>query len=176
MPNCSLSLVSCLVSCAQHIKHILGAIVLTMLLLAPDAKPDVFAITFPTGANPGDGGTISTNGCSFCGDADFTGFDITILGFEFMPPGASLLVSGIPGTLFGNDSLDIAQGGGLPLLGLFEDGAFQYTDPATVEHPSRGTFLLAQATGVPEPSSLILMLGVLLILGFAARRHNRATA
>ncbi len=172
MFNRSLSLVACLVFRAQRTKHFLGAIVLTMLLLAPAAKSDTFAITFPTGANPGDGGTITTNGCSVCIDTDFTGFDINILGFELTPPGAIVTVSGTPGTLFGNDNVDFVEIGGLPLLALFQNGTFQYTDPATAEHPSEGTFLLARASGVPEPSSLILMLGALLILGFSARRHK----
>ncbi|MBI2679767.1 MAG: PEP-CTERM sorting domain-containing protein [Candidatus Solibacter usitatus] len=147
-----------------------------MLLLAPAAKSDTFTITFPTGADPGDGGTISTNGCAVCGNADFTGFDIILLGFEFTPPGAAVFVSGTPGTLFGNDNVDFVQSGGLPHLGLFEDGTFEYREPATAENPSRGTFLLAPAAGVPEPSSLILMVGVLLILGLAVRRHHRTAA
>lgn len=150
------------------------------LCLAPTAKSDTFTLSFISGANPGDGGTITTNGCVSCSDADITAFDFTIFGFEFTPPDSFVSVSGIPGTLLGNTSIHFLQSTGpdapFPDVTLFESFAWEYrATVGDVETPTRGEFsLVSDHVPVPEPSSLTLILMALLTLGFTAGRRCRA--
>jgi hypothetical protein len=167
----------------QQAVRFLGAILLIMLCLASAAKPDTLNITF-SGGNPGDGGTVTTNGCSVCDASDFTDFDLTILGYEFTPAESTVSPSGSAGALFGNDSINFFNTADyLPLLTLSDAQTWTLLDPIRgVEFGSRGEFStgsvtsLIQETGVPEPSSLILMLSAALMLGFAARRRYQAAA
>ena len=160
----------------------LGALVVVVLCLVPAARPDTFDISF-TGANPGDGGTVTTDGCSVCSDTDFTDFDITILGYVFTPAGSTVSPSGSPGAMFGNDSVNFFNTADyLPLLILNENQTWSLMDPIHgVEFASRGGFSMGQEfaldriSDVPAPSSLILLSGTLLILGFAARRRYQVT-
>jgi hypothetical protein len=169
-------------SIQQRVRFI-GAMFLMMLCLAPAAKPDTWNVTF-IGGNPGDGGTVTTDGCSVCSGSDFTDFDLTILGYEFTPAESTASPSGSPGALFGNDSVNFFNTADfLPLLMLSEDQTWTLLDPIRgVEFGSRGGFSMApatsliQETGVPEPSSLILMLSAALMLGFAARRRYQPAA
>jgi hypothetical protein len=153
-----------------------------LFLIVPAAKPSILEITFPSGANVGDGGTITTDGCSVCSDGDITGFDFTLLGFEFMAPASSVSASatfGNYGSLLGNASvLFFATGSNYPSVFLSDTGMFDYdANSADVENPATGQFSLASAAiAVPEPSSLALILAVLLPLGFAARFRSFAFA
>lgn len=160
-----------------------GVIFAVMLCVVPAAKPDTFDVIF-TGGNPADGGTVTTDGCSVCDGPDFTDFDLTILGYEFTPAGSTVSPSGSSGALFGNDSVNFFNTTDyLPLLILSESGSWSLMDPDRgTEFAYRGQFsivpeiALDRVSDVPEPSSLILLLGTLLILGFAARRRYQAAA
>jgi hypothetical protein len=149
-----------------------------LILFATAAKPDTFTITFGSGANPGDGGTITTNGCTVCTDTDVTSFDFTVLGVEFASPLGSVAFSGLPGSLFGNDSVEFqSTAAQFPLIGFFSDGSWNFiSDVTAVETSSRGTFTAVAEqdtvqTGTPEPSSLMLGATTLLALGWAVRRR-----
>ena len=53
------------------------------LFFAGAAKSDTLPITF-AGANPGDGGTITTDGCAICTASDITGFRQTAAQFPLL--------------------------------------------------------------------------------------------
>ncbi len=135
-----------------------------LFLLAPLAKPDTLAITF-AGGNPGDGGTITTDGCSVCSDTDITGFDLTLLSYEFKSPVAPVYVWD-SGALLGNAFIGFGQP--FPILGLFDDYHWELITQAEIA--SRGSFSVGAA--VPEPSSILLILPALLFMGFAVRRRT----
>jgi hypothetical protein len=143
------------------------------LVFAAVAKSDTLPVTF-SGANPGDGGTITTDGCSTCSDADITGFDFTIQGFEFSSPASPFSISAGAGSLLGHDSIEFRQTAAqFPLLELFDDGSWNLlASSQNVEAPEMGRFTLGSAQGaVPEPSSLLLSFTVLVTLGLAARHR-----
>jgi hypothetical protein len=157
----------------------LWGLLAALFLIVPAAKPSILELTFPSGANVGDGGTITTDGCSVCSDGDVTGFDFTLLGFEFMAPASSVRVSGNPGSLLGNDSvLFYLATVNYPSVFLSDTGMFDYyANIADVESPAIGQFSLSSsAIAVPEPSSLALILAMLLSIGFAARFRSFALA
>lgn len=158
----------------QHRRQNLWKLLAILFLLVPAAKPSQLELTFTSGANVGDGGTIITDGCAVCSDADITSFDFTLLGFEFKPSSSVVSVSSIPGSVLGNDSVDfLGTPSGFPDVSLSETGMFSYiADLAHVEAPAQGQFLLVPAT-IPEPSSLALIMAALLPLGFARFRNNQ---
>jgi hypothetical protein len=162
-------------SLIKHNRRNFGGLLAVLFLLVPAAKSSRLELTFTSGANVGDGGTITTDGCSICGDGDFTGFDFKLLGFEFTPLSSFVRVSGT-GSLLGNDVVSfLASASAFPDLSLSQTGTFSYVaDSAHVETPAQGDFLLAPAT-IPEPSSLALLLAALLPLAFAARFRNNPT-
>jgi hypothetical protein len=143
------------------------------LVFAAVAKSDTLPVTF-SGGNPGDGGTITTDGCTICSEADITGFDFTLQGFEFSSPTSPISFSLGAGNLLGHDSLEFRQTAAqFPLLELFDDGSWTLiASEQYVEAPDPGQFTLGSPQGaVPEPSSLLLSFTVLLTLGLAARRR-----
>jgi hypothetical protein len=161
-------------SLIKHNRRNLGGLLAVLFLLVPAAKSSRLELTFTAGANVGDGGTITTDGCSTCGDSDFTGFDFKLLGFEFTPLSSFVRVSGT-GSLLGDYSVNFLATATYPDLFLFDNGAFGYVaDSVHAEEPAPGDFLLVPAT-IPEPSSLALILAALLPLGFAARFRNNPT-
>lgn len=166
----------------DNMKRTLWVACASLILFATAAKPDTFTITFGSGANPGDGGTITTNGCTVCTDTDVTSFDFTVLGIEFASPLGSIDFSGLAGSLFGNDSMQFqATAAQFPLIGFFSDGSWNFIgDASEVETSSRGTFTAVAAqdplqTSTPEPSSWMLGATTLLAVGRAARRRYQAS-